>query len=102
MNNQMYEYFMKYELVRFPVSLPIDINSTVAVAMSANSIMYAEIAGMRVHSADGIRLILIAKDDATALLMRNSFLPGQTKEINFIKSKAFYQGMVRAMLERKK
>jgi hypothetical protein len=59
--------------------------------------MYAEISAMRVYSNDGLRLLLIARNDETALLMRNTFLPGQTKELNFIKTQAFYQGMVKAI-----
>lgn len=96
MNAQMYEYFMNYEVVRFPVQIPMTLASIKDEAISTSAI-YAEIMAMKVYSSDGIRLILIAKDDATALLMNNTFLPGQTKEVNFIKTKAFYQGMIHAM-----
>lgn len=96
MNSQMYSYFMQYEVVRFPVQVPVDINST-----SIATPIYAEISAMRVHSTDGVRLILIARDDHTALLMNNTFLPGQTKEVNFIKTQAFYKGMIKAMKEKK-
>ena len=99
MTAQMYEYFMEYEIVRFPVQMPFDINGKPGIDITP---MYAEISAMKVYSNDGIRLILIARDDTTALLMNNTFLPGQTKEVNFIKTKAFYQGMVHAMMARKK
>lgn len=90
---------MEYEIVKFPVQIPMDIMAKPTSAVPA--VLYAEIVAMRVHSSDGIRLILIAKDDTTALLMNNTFLPGQTKEVNFIKTKAFYAGMVRAIMEKK-
>jgi hypothetical protein len=98
MNAQMYQYFMQYEVVRFPVMLPVDINAEPTIVHTP---IYAEIMGMKVHSSDGMRLILIARDDNTALLMNNTFLPGQTKEVNFIKSKAFFQGMINAMKAKK-
>lgn len=100
MNTQMYEYFMKYEIVRFPVQLPITLGPPKEEAVSTNT-LYAEISAMRVHSADGIRLILVARDDTTALLMNSTFMPGQTKEINYIKTKSFFQGMIKAMKEKK-
>ena len=98
MNAQMYQYFMQYEIVRFPVMAPLDINAISPVDITP---IFAEIMGMKVYSSDGIRLILIARDDQTALLMNNTFLPGQTKEVNFIKTQAFYRGMIKAMKEKK-
>lgn len=98
MNNQMYEFFMQYLIVRFPVQTLVDITANPVVPPE---IKHAEISAMKVYSDDGIRLILVARDDETALLMNNTFLPSQTKELNFIKTKAFYQGMMRAMREKK-
>ena len=103
MNDATYEYFLKYDIVRFPVQVPLDINSykmddNIPIAeLLANTMRMAEISAMKVYSADGIRLMLIARDDETALLMRNTFLPGQTKELNFIKTQCFYHGMVEAI-----
>jgi hypothetical protein len=103
MNDEMYGYFSKYEIVRFPVSLPPSLESYSMEdkipfdKMMENMNLYAEISAMKVMSADGIRLILIARNDETALLMRNTFLPGQTKELNYVKTQAFYQGMIKAI-----
>ena len=96
MTNEMYNYFTQYDLVRFPVQSPITVESA---NISAVPNLYAEISAMKVFSNDGIRLILIAKDDETVLLMNNTFLPGQTKEVNYIKTQAFYLGMLRAIKE---
>jgi hypothetical protein len=96
MNNDMYGYFTQYEVVRFPIQAPISIED-MSQPPTAPENMYAEISAMRVYSNDGLRLLLIARNDETALLMRNTFLPGQTKELNFIKTQAFYQGMVKAI-----
>ena len=98
MNTQMYEYFMQYAVVRFPVQVPMPLDAKPGIDITP---IYAEIMCMKVMSSDGIRLILVAKDDDTALLMNNTFLPGQTKELNFIKTKAFYQGMINAMKAKK-
>ena len=100
MNEEMYGYFTKYEIVRFPIQKPISIED-VDKPMPLLEPLYAEISAMKVYSQDGIRLLLIARNDETALLMRNTFLPGQTKELNFIKTQAFYKGMVQAMKARK-
>ena len=89
---------MQYLIVRFPVQTLVDITANPVVPPE---IKHAEISAMKVYSDDGIRLILVARDDETALLMNNTFLPSQTKELNFIKTKAFYQGMMRAMREKK-
>ena len=100
MNDQMYGYFMQYEIVRFPVQRPMEIVIDNPEPVDVDKI-YAEIRAMKVYSAEGIRLILIAVNDDSALLMNNTFLPGQTKEINFIKTKAFFEGMIKAMKEKK-
>ena len=100
MTAAMYEYFMTYEVVRFPLNAKI----TLAPEGSnlAPELVYAEISAMRVQSLDGVRLILIARNEETVLLMNNSFLPGQTKEINFMKNVAFFEGMAKAIRENKK
>ena len=98
MNDTIYGYFTNYDIVRFPVQIPFNYDMPEIVNTTT---LYAEIKGMKVFSSDGIRLILIAVNDDTALLMNNTFLPGQTKEVNFIKTKAFFEGMVKAMKEKK-
>lgn len=96
MNDEMYGYFTKYEIVRFPIQAPISVED-ISEPPKPGPLLYAEISAMKVYSTDGMRLLLVARNDETALLMRNTFLPGQTKELNFIKTQAFYQGMVKAI-----
>jgi len=96
MNDEMYGYFLKYEIVRFPIQKPIAIEDD-NLPVAPPELLYAEISAMRVYSNDGMRLLLVARNEETSLLMRNTFLPGQTKELNFIKTQAFYQGMVKAI-----
>lgn len=96
MTDELYEYFTKYEIVRFPIQSPVSFESTQEQVVPLK-LVHAEISAMRVYSSDGIRLILIARNEEIALLMRSTFLPGQTKELNFIKTHAFYQGMIQAI-----
>ena len=102
MNEEMYNYFINYKIVRFPIMKPINIESLNDSKIMPEELLYAEIMAMPVYASDGIRLILTAINDETALLMRNTFLPGQTKELNFIKTQAFYKGMIKAIKEIKK
>lgn len=99
MNDILYDYFMKYEIVKFPVVVPVDptdIPNTAPVAT-----LTAELTAIKVLSNNVLILILVALDDSTALLMNNTFLPGQTKELNYIKTTAFYKGMIKAIREKK-
>lgn len=94
---------MQYEIVRFPIQMVLTAETIAEKEEVVQpELKYAEISAMKVHSNDGIRLILIARTEETVLLMRNTFLPGQTKELNFIKTQAFYQGMLKAINEIKK
>jgi hypothetical protein len=95
MTDEIYRYFMQYDIVRFPVQKAVDAK----VYYSGEPIpmeppLTAEIRAMRVFSPDGIRLILIAETEETALLLRNTFLPGQTKELNYIKTTSFVKGFI--------
>lgn len=99
----MYDYFLKYEIVRFPLYPPLTINSVKEPKeLVPIEPKFVEISAMRVMSLDGIRLILVARNDETALLINNTFLPGQTKEVNFIKQQAFYQGIASAIKQLRK
>jgi hypothetical protein len=96
MTPQMYEYFLNYNIVRFPIHSPI--NYSVKEMPLPDVFLYAEIEAVWVHNKSGpSRLLLISRNDETTLLMPNTFLPGQTKEVNYIKHQAFCQGLAKAI-----
>jgi hypothetical protein len=99
MNDAMYEYFMNNDEVRFPVFKSV--KPKPEDLLNVDGFPVARITALRVYSPDGTRLILISKDDETTLLMRNIFLPGQTKEITYLKDQAFLRGMIKAMKDAK-
>lgn len=104
MASDIYKYFLEYDIVKFPVSKPL--NPTMVTITEGSpiidNVIHAEISAMRIHSSDGIRLLLISRNDETTLLMRNTFLPGQTKELNLVKQQYFYTGMAAAIKALKK
>lgn len=95
---EFYDYFSKYEIVKFPVRKPMTFKELTSINPIADTgPLYAEIRAMRLRIKDTIRLMLYTNNEETALLLANDFLPGQTKEINLIKGAAIMEGIALAI-----
>jgi hypothetical protein len=63
------------------------------------SVLYVRVNAIPFDIRGSIGLMLMTDDDINALLLKSSWLPGQVKDLNEERKKAFAQGFLRAMFD---
>jgi hypothetical protein len=99
MKPDMYDYFLKYDRVRFPImQVTMQLEDD---PMQPPNFVFAELSSKFIKLAeDKAAILLFAENEETCLLMTNVFAPGQTKELQLQKMQYFIKGFAMAINKR--
>lgn len=100
MKQWFWDYLYTHGQVRFNVTPPLSItNFQNCDEQTAYTYFTVNVNAIPFNIRGSRGLLLVTEDDTEALLMKASWLPGQIKELNEERRKAFAMGFVRALLE---